>query len=41
MNYNVKLRVLSTFEEDYGTLITDEKKYEHGTGTISGITLKK
>ena len=41
-NYNVKLRVLSTFEEDCGTLIIDE---EAGMGMeqalISGITLKK
>ncbi|OUU75614.1 MAG: aspartate kinase [Methylococcaceae bacterium TMED69] len=41
-NYNVKLRVLSTFNEDPGTLIIDE---EEGMGMeqalISGITLKK
>lgn len=41
-NYNVKLRVLSTFEEDSGTLIIDE---EEGMGMeqalISGITLQK
>ncbi len=41
-NFNVKLRVLSTFDEDSGTLIIDE---EEGMGMeqalISGITLKK
>ena len=41
-NYNVKLRVLSTFEEDCGTLITDEEEImSMEQAIISGITLKK